>query len=99
MPSFAEGYGMPVAEALSVGTPVICSDIAALREVGGLVPDYLDPLDGPGWRAAILDHATLGPRYRTQMAHLAAWRAPTWDAHMAIVAGAIGRLQAPQRLG
>lgn len=92
MPSFAEGYGMPVAEALSVGTPVVCSDIAALREVGGNVPNYLDPLDGPGWAAAILDHATRGPKYRAQLARVPEWRAPTWEDHIAIVADAIARL-------
>ena len=99
MPSFAEGYGMPVAEALSVGTPVVCSDIAALREVGGIVPDYLDPLDGPGWRAAILDHAQQGRRHRTQIARLSKWHAPTWDDHIAIVAAAVGRLHARQDRG
>jgi glycosyltransferase involved in cell wall biosynthesis len=93
MPSFAEGYGMPVAEALSVGTPVVCSDLAALREVGGDVPDYLDPLDGPGWKSAILDHAAQGPRHVAQRSRLASWHAPTWEAHIAIVADAITRLQ------
>src|SRR3546814_13103818 len=48
MPSFEEGYGMPVIETLSAGVPVICSDIVAHREVGGDAPDYLDPLDGLG---------------------------------------------------
>jgi glycosyltransferase involved in cell wall biosynthesis len=94
MPSFAEGYGMPVAEALSVGTPVVCSDIAALREVGGTAPDYFDPLDGLGWQAAILDHATRGPHHRAQLTRLADWSAPTWAGHIAIVANAIARLQA-----
>lgn len=89
LPSFAEGFGMPVTEALSLGTPVICSDLPALREAGGGVPDYLDPLDGPGWRAAILDHFRKGPRYRAQMARVADWQAPTWDAHIAIVTAAI----------
>lgn len=93
MPSFVEGYGMPVAEALSVGTPAICSDIAALREVGGDVPDYRDPLDGPGWGAAILDHAAQGPRYCTQMERLTRWRAPTWEEHIGIVTQAIAGLQ------
>ena len=95
MPSFAEGYGMPVAEALSVGTPVICSDLPALREVGGEVPDYLDPLDGPGWKAAILDHAASGPRLIAQLARLPHWHDPTWAEHMAIVADAIERLRGP----
>ena len=35
-PSSIEGFGLPVAEALLVGCPVVCSDIAAFREVGGL---------------------------------------------------------------
>lgn len=92
MPSFAEGYGMPVAEALSVGTPVICSDLAALREVGGDVPDYLDPLDGLRWKTMILDHARQGPSYRAQMARLPGWHNPTWDEHIAVVTGAIEQL-------
>ena len=57
IPSFAEGYGMPVAEALAAGVPVIASDIESLREVGGDVPEYLDPIDGLGWLATILDYA------------------------------------------
>lgn len=89
MPSFAEGYGMPVAEALSVGTPALCSDIPALREVGEDVPDYIDPLDGPGWKAAILDYAAQGPAYAAQMARLPTWHNPTWSEHIATVARAI----------
>jgi glycosyltransferase involved in cell wall biosynthesis len=34
-PSKTEGFGLPVAEALLVGCRVVCSDIAAFREVGG----------------------------------------------------------------
>ena len=94
MPSFAEGYGMPVAEALSVGTPVICSDLPALREAGGEAPDYLSPLDGPGWQALILDHAGRGPLHAAQMQRLPRWHAPGWNEHIAIVADAVAALQA-----
>ncbi len=52
MPSFAEGFGLPVAEALQLGTPVLCSDIAAHREIAEGVAEFIDPLDGPGWMQA-----------------------------------------------
>lgn len=57
MPSFAEGFGLPIIEALAVGTPVIASDLAAHREAGGSFATYLSPLDGLGWLSAIQAHA------------------------------------------
>ncbi|HLY87553.1 MAG TPA: glycosyltransferase family 1 protein, partial [Acetobacteraceae bacterium] len=93
LPSFAEGYGMPVAEALSVGTPVLCSDLPALREAGGVVPDFLDPLDGPGWKAHILDYCQAGPRYAAQLQRLPYWHRPSWADHIRIVCEAIDDLQ------
>jgi glycosyltransferase involved in cell wall biosynthesis len=86
MPSFAEGYGLPIAEALSLGTPVICSDIPAHREVGQDAPDYLDPTDGPAWRAAILDYADPdSARRKAQLSRIERWRPPSWDAHLSAV--------------
>lgn len=85
-PSFAEGFGMPVTEALLGGTPVLCSDLPALREAGGAVPDFLDPLDGPGWLSAITDYAKDGSAARLrQMERMQDWTPPTWDAHIATV--------------
>ena len=34
-PSTIEGFGLPVAEALQAGCPIVCSDIPAFRELGG----------------------------------------------------------------
>jgi hypothetical protein len=93
LPSFAEGYGMPVAEALSVGTPVLCSDLPALREAGGAVPDFIDPLDGPGWKAHILDYFQRGPRYAAQVARMPFWHRPSWADHIRIVCDAISDLE------
>ena len=85
-PSLIEGFGLPVGEALALGVPVIASDIPAFREVGGGVPDLLPPLDGPAWRAAILDYAAPdSARRAAQLARLPGWRAPAWDAHFAAV--------------
>jgi glycosyltransferase involved in cell wall biosynthesis len=49
MPSLAEGFGLPIIEALAVGTPVLASDLASHREVGGELAVYLDPTDEAGW--------------------------------------------------
>ena len=53
MPSFAEGYGLPVAEALTAGTPVLASNLPSLRAMDGLAITWLDPMDGLGWLAAV----------------------------------------------
>ena len=83
MPSFAEGFGLPVIEALKLGVPVLCSDIPAHHEIADPVAEFLDPLDGPGWRRAILDYAAPGSiRREEQLGRMEAWTAPTWEAHV-----------------
>ena len=44
-PSFDEGFGLPLLEAMAVGTPVIASDQGALPEVGGEAVVYVNPED------------------------------------------------------
>jgi glycosyltransferase involved in cell wall biosynthesis len=86
LPSFAEGYGLPLAEGLARGVPALVSDLPALREVGRSVPEYLDPLDGLGWMKAILDYAApVSPRRDAQLERLKLWRPPTWSKHIAEV--------------
>ncbi|MFM9274585.1 glycosyltransferase family 4 protein [Pseudarthrobacter sp. NKDBFgelt] len=41
--SRAEGYGLPLVEAMALGTPIIASDIPIFREVGGDAALYVDP--------------------------------------------------------
>ena len=53
MPSEREGFGLPVLEALACGTPVVASDIEALREVGGFAASYC-PVEGiEDWQRAV----------------------------------------------
>ena len=95
LPSFAEGFGFPLLEALALEVPVLCSDLAALRENGGEIPEYLDPLDGLGWRAAIIDYSDpASPRRAAQMRRLRSWRAPTWKDHFASVEALIAETRA-----
>ena len=42
-PSFYEGFGLPVLEAMACGTSVVCSDNSSLPEVGGNAVVYCDP--------------------------------------------------------
>lgn len=53
MPSFAEGYGLPVVEALSLGTPVVASDLPVFHEVSQERAIFRHPIDGSGWLDAI----------------------------------------------
>jgi glycosyltransferase involved in cell wall biosynthesis len=60
-PTRAEGFGMPVLEALARGVPVACSDIPALREIGGGLPKFFDP-DDPKGAARAIEEALAAPR-------------------------------------
>jgi len=92
-PSLEEGFGIPLAEALAMGVPAIASDIPVFREVGGEVPEFRHPLDGPGWRDAILAMAVPGsPMRAAQLDRLAKWHAPRWDAHFATVEGFLDKV-------
>jgi glycosyltransferase involved in cell wall biosynthesis len=51
-PSSTEGFGLPVAEATLRGCPVVCSDIAPFREIGGNACRYV------GWGEGILKRYT-----------------------------------------
>ena len=54
MPTFGEGYGLPVQEALTAGAPVVASDIPVFRTIGAPGLTLLSPLDGEAWLETIV---------------------------------------------
>lgn len=79
-PSLAEGYGLPVAEAIACGAPAIGSDIPALAE---LIADdqRFDPSSASSIGAA-LERALADDRWRAELAARAGRPVTTW-AHVA----------------
>lgn len=74
MPSFAEGFGLPIIEARALGVPVITSDIPAHREAGGDEATYIDPSDPVGWLTAIQARLREQPKAVTpQLKGLTTW--------------------------
>ena len=89
-PSVAEGFGLPIVEALAQGLPAIASDIPVHREVGGDLATYI-PLDDPAHLAGLLrsieDGSTLLTAPAPGSVHL-----PTWAESGAALQSEITRL-------
>jgi alpha-1,3-rhamnosyl/mannosyltransferase len=52
-PSLYEGFGLPILEALSVGCPVVCSDLPVFREVAARAALYVESTDTTAWQVAL----------------------------------------------
>lgn len=87
MPSFLEGFGLPVLEAQAVGTPVACSPRGGLAEAAGDAALFADPDDPEALADALLRLLTdegLAARLSARGRDRA--RAFTWEAAYATVA-------------
>ncbi|QOZ38120.1 glycosyltransferase family 1 protein [Bradyrhizobium sp. CCBAU 53421] len=67
MPSLAEGFGVPIIEALAANTPVLCSDIAVFREVAGELADYFDPFSIESIGASVIRVLADQEQWRTNI--------------------------------
>lgn len=94
-PSLYEGFGLPVLEALSAGTPVVASDLSVLREVAGNAALFAPPDRPEVWARLCTALATdpdlrddLAARGRARAAHFSWQRAA--DEHVRVFHDAIG---------
>ena len=88
-PSFGEGFGLPVAEAMACGAPVVASSAPAVPEVTGGAALLVAPTDVAGLAAAlarVVTDTTLAGELRAK--GLSRARELTWDAAVALAADA-----------
>lgn len=92
VPSEAEGFGLPVIEALACGAAVVASDIPVLREVGGEAVLYRPVADVPAWADAVhrvLTEPAFAPPQEVRAARAALY---SWREHARIIADTYLRL-------
>jgi glycosyltransferase involved in cell wall biosynthesis len=91
-PSEAEGFGLPVVEALACGAAVVASDLAILREVGGGAATYCPVGDVPSWVETVerlLDDPGAAPPRDVRLVQAARF---SWERQAATVAESYLRL-------
>ena len=94
-PSFTEGYGMPVVEALVLGVPVIANDLAVFREFAGNIPEYVCVERTDLWAEIITDYTAPDSGMRAaQIARMEKFEAPTWSGHFSKVDSFLDELRA-----
>lgn len=92
VPSEAEGFGLPVIEALACGAVVVASDIAALREAGGEATVYCPVGDVTAWAETVgrvLTDPGFPPPRDSRLAHAARF---SWREHARVIAETYRRL-------
>ncbi|HWD61978.1 MAG TPA: glycosyltransferase family 1 protein [Humibacter sp.] len=78
--SLDEGFGIPVVEAMRVGTPVVVSDIPIFREIGSDAAVFADPRDPASFAGAVRDLERPGEWARRSALSVAAASRYTWGA-------------------
>jgi glycosyltransferase involved in cell wall biosynthesis len=93
-PSFEEGYGLPLAEALALGVPAITSDLPSFREIAGEIPEYAGCRDTARWGRLIAGYADPASEARAgQLRRIAGFRRTTWAGHFEAVDAFLHELQ------
>ena len=84
MPSFAEGFGLPPAEAHLLGTVAVVNPLPVYREILGNNPVYVDVADMYSWQTTILE-LSKAEKPRQTVATGGIGKVPTWQEHFNLV--------------
>jgi len=91
-PSKYEGYGLSLVEAMSLGKACISGVAGSLREVGGVAPLYIDPIDLRQWADALVsaftDDAMIADLERRSLTQ---YEPVTWDDSADLFYGILNR--------
>jgi glycosyltransferase involved in cell wall biosynthesis len=88
-PSLFEGFGIPLVEAMTVGCPIVASNVTSLPEIGGDAAEYFDPTS-PAAAAAAIERVLDDERWRNTLRARGFCRARAFsaaavaDSHLAV---------------
>jgi len=91
--SDAEGFGLPLIEAMACGAPVIASDLDVLREIGGSSANYAPVGDIDAWVDLVSRVVSSDPTLPTREGRLAWSSKFSWTEHTRIIAYAYKNLR------
>jgi glycosyltransferase involved in cell wall biosynthesis len=92
-----EGFGIPLVEAMALGTPLVVSDIPVFREVGGDAAAYVDPDDVGGFVRAVRELDEPGCWERRSAAACERAARYSWAASARVLLALLERVAADRR--
>lgn len=85
LPTTAEGYGLPLAEAMAMRTPVIATDLPCFREIGDAIPMLVRANEESAWETAITEFLRKDDESVRQRGLLSRHQPQLWSDHFRLV--------------
>lgn len=96
VPSWSEGLGLPVLEALRAGVPTITSTGGALPEAGHGLTETAEPADLDSWERLVRRHLEVPAHHAAARRAVATFAPPTWRAAAQVVRDEVAAALVPE---